>query len=133
MKDCISGKPVAWRQQLPAGWHGSCAVCRRRLDERSFEREEVVALVEGPVIVALCATHVQRADQRDRWTISRRVAYCLALARWEHAWEQLAEQGSCDALGGAEYRRLRVMWHQAGRPDARAFIIAHANKGASTL
>lgn len=46
---------------------------------------------------------------------------------WD-CYELLAEQGACDAPGGAEYKRVELEWQQAGRPsDIEAFIRSRAN------
>lgn len=47
---------------------------------------------------------------------------------FDRAWVQCAEKGLCDALGGAEYRRVRSAWDQYGAFGyALQFIVNSAN------
>jgi hypothetical protein len=49
---------------------------------------------------------------------------------FDHVWERLAEEGACDALGGAEYRRVYREWTQRRYPRPIApFIRQRANIG----
>ena len=53
---------------------------------------------------------------------------------FDAAWERLAEDGYCDALGGAEYRRVRAVWDALDVPpgiaiDLDELISYQANLG----
>jgi len=44
-------------------------------------------------------------------------------------WETLAESGGCDAIGGAEYQRLRKEWQVSGKRLAcLRWIMLNANE-----
>jgi len=48
---------------------------------------------------------------------------------FDAAWEVLEEQGSCDARGSAEYRRVRAEWERTGEMlAALTFILKLANQ-----
>ena len=48
---------------------------------------------------------------------------------FDQAWARLAELGQCDGPGGAEYRRVRSEWEQAGQPPwLDQFIVVAANR-----
>ena len=50
------------------------------------------------------------------------------LELFDQIWELMAEAGSCDALHGAEYRRVRAEWMRECFPvNIRFFIQRHAN------
>ena len=53
-----------------------------------------------------------------------------ALGRhFARVWRRLAKTGACDALGGAEYRRLYRVWVRRGRPrPIRRWIVSMANR-----
>lgn len=44
---------------------------------------------------------------------------------FDSVWERLADRGSCDALGGAEYERVKSEY----KLDIEQFIISKANEG----
>lgn len=47
---------------------------------------------------------------------------------WDYVWCAIATAGGCDAIGGAEYKRLYQLWKDAGRPAGIAeIILANAN------
>lgn len=47
---------------------------------------------------------------------------------FDRSWRSLAARGSCDAFGGAEYRRVLAEWIKENRPRAvRRFILYRAN------
>lgn len=53
-------------------------------------------------------------------------------AAFNAMWLRLAEGSHCDALGGAEYRRVRKEWIEAGFPTPiSGFILSAANRPAS--
>lgn len=39
-------------------------------------------------------------------------------------WGMFEDEGHCDALGGAQWRRMADDWHRAGRPDPMVFVMA---------
>lgn len=51
------------------------------------------------------------------------------LLRFPGVWEAMAEDGHCDGLGGAEYRRVYQEYKEAGAPPfMTTFILDHANR-----
>jgi hypothetical protein len=53
----------------------------------------------------------------------------LLVRYFRHAWQYLALQGGCDDLGGAEYRRLKILWLSQGGPrPVLEWIRRHANQ-----
>lgn len=56
-------------------------------------------------------------------------AICESDAAFLKVWDGLAEQGACDARGGAEQRRVKEEWYAAGKPDLEPFIRERANIG----
>lgn len=47
---------------------------------------------------------------------------------FDDVWNELAEDGLCDTLGGPEYLRVRSEWISAGEPeDIEVFIFRRAN------
>ncbi len=51
-----------------------------------------------------------------------------AMSEFETAYEELSQVGACDSPGGAEYRRVKHEWVEAGRPaDVQRFIRVRAN------
>jgi len=52
----------------------------------------------------------------------------IHMKRFRHVWRFCSRQGWCDELGGGEYRRVLVEWHQAGFPEHLvSFIRERAN------
>jgi hypothetical protein len=51
-----------------------------------------------------------------------RTSWRAVVEEFDRAWKALAGTGVCDAIGGAEYRRLSNAWTKAGKPDPAAFI-----------
>lgn len=43
---------------------------------------------------------------------------------FDQAWQQLECEGKCDALGGAEYRRVKAEWVRFGMQNAAYLFIA---------
>lgn len=55
--------------------------------------------------------------------------YRAAVARFNAAWNVLSGMGWCDALGGAEWRRIFLQWLKAGAPESvNRYIRRHANE-----
>ena len=49
---------------------------------------------------------------------------------FDHVWSDCEKQGSCDGLGGSEYRRVRSEWIRSGKPRCiKEFIGWRANIG----
>lgn len=46
--------------------------------------------------------------------------------KFDDVWKALSEEGACDAIGGAEYERVRAAWNRAGG-DIESFIRREAN------
>lgn len=45
---------------------------------------------------------------------------------WDRIWTQMAERGECDALGGAEYRRVWQEWVKSDQSEClRCYILRH--------
>jgi hypothetical protein len=42
MKDCLTSKPVNWREVIPPGFVTVCCHCGQSISEKDFEREDVV-------------------------------------------------------------------------------------------
>lgn len=57
-------------------------------------------------------------------------AYMRHRKRFRQAWRAAEADGSCDGIGGAEYRRVLREWMQAEcGPDPFDFILRRANIG----
>lgn len=63
-----------------------------------------------------------------RLTAGKRVPIDHAARCFDSAWADCENEGCCDGMGGAEYRRVRREWYRAGRPVGIAcFIAARSN------
>lgn len=52
----------------------------------------------------------------------------LDVKRFRYVWRQLARNGTCDTIDGAEYHRVWHEWAEADFPEGiAAFIAARAN------
>lgn len=68
-------------------------------------------------------------EEAGKFFLAHRPTF-LEWKRFARIWDRLARRGSCDARGGAEYRRVVIEWINAGKPRGMsAFIRERANLG----
>lgn len=109
-----------WRPHLYVDANGMTGTAWREVSEEELQDE--VFTVEEEDYFCLAECEAMLADPMD----PREDAAFNAM------WRRLAEGSHCDALGGAEYRRVRKEWIEAGFPTPiSGFILSAANRPAS--